>query len=128
MGEAIMTNVIQQQNKFLAETKQSIVHNLNDVDEIIEIALEEDVDMDPAGITLRDIMFSYQDKSRNRLIDAIERTSTGGTYRFLFQQSKTEEVDKTLEHIDDTLTSIVDWDECHKYFRYLPSMPISVVG
>jgi hypothetical protein len=33
-----------------------------------------------------------------------------------------------LEHIDDTLTSIGDWDECHTHFRYLPSMPISVVG
>jgi hypothetical protein len=29
-----MTNVIQQQNKFLAETKQRIIHNVNDVDEM----------------------------------------------------------------------------------------------
>jgi hypothetical protein len=71
MGDAIMTNVIQQQNKFLAETKQCIVHNINDVDKIIEIALGEDVDMDPAGITLRDIFFNYHDKNGNRLIDAI---------------------------------------------------------
>jgi hypothetical protein len=108
MGDAIMKNVKQQQNKLLAETKQHIVHNLNDVDEIIEIALGEDVDMDPAVITLRDIFFNYQDKSGNRLIDAIKKTSTGGTYRLLFQQSKTEEVDKMLEHIDNTLTSIGD--------------------
>jgi hypothetical protein len=128
MGDVKMTNVIQQQNTFLAVTKQRIVHNLNDVDEIIEIALGEDVDMDPAGITLRDIFFNYHDKNGNRLIDAIEKTSTGGTYRFLFQQSKTEEVDKMLEHIDDTLTSIGDWDECHTHFRYLPSITISVVG
>jgi hypothetical protein len=53
IGDAIMTNIIQQKNKFLAETRQWIVHNLSDVDEIIEIALCEDVDMDPAGITLR---------------------------------------------------------------------------
>jgi hypothetical protein len=52
MGGAIITNVIQQQNKILAETKQRIVHNLSDVDEIIEIALGEDVEMHPAGITL----------------------------------------------------------------------------
>jgi hypothetical protein len=71
MGDAIMTNVIQQQKQFLAETKQRIVHNLNDVDEIIEIALGEDVDMDPAGITLRYILYNYQDKSGNHLIDAI---------------------------------------------------------
>jgi hypothetical protein len=53
LGGAIMTNVIQQQNQFLAETKQRIVHNISNVDYIIEIALGEDVDMDPAGITLR---------------------------------------------------------------------------
>jgi hypothetical protein len=128
MGNAIMMNVIQQQNIFLAKTKQHIVHNLNDVDDIIEIALGEDVDMDPAGIKLRYIFFSYQDNNGNRIIDAIEKTSTGDTYRFLFQQSKTEEVDKMLEHIDETLTSIGDWDECHTHFRYLPSTPISVVG
>jgi hypothetical protein len=88
MGDAIMTNVIQQQNKFLAETKQHIVYNLSDVDEIIEISLGEDIDMDPADITLREIFYNHQDKEGNRLIDAIEKTSTGGTYRFLFQQSK----------------------------------------
>jgi hypothetical protein len=127
MGDAIMASVIQQQNKFLAETKQRIVHNLNNVDEIIEISLMEYVDMDPAGITLRDIFFNYHDKNVNRLIDAIEKTSTGGTYRFLFQQNKTEEVDKMLEHIDETLTSIGGWEECHTHLRYLPSIPISVV-
>jgi hypothetical protein len=73
MGDAIMTNVIQQQNKFLSETKQRIVYNLSDVDEIIEIALGEDIDMDPAGITLKDIFYNNQDKEGNRLIDAIEK-------------------------------------------------------
>jgi hypothetical protein len=96
--------------------------------EIIEIAFGDDVDMDPAGITLKDIFFNYHDKNGNRLIDAIEKTSTGGTYCFLFQQNKTEEVDKMIEHIDETLTSIGDWEECHTHFRYLPSIPISVVG
>jgi hypothetical protein len=98
------------------------------VDENIEIALGEDVDMDPAGITFREIFYNHQDKDRNRLIDEIDKTSTGGTYRFLFQQSKAEEVDKMLEHIDQTLNSIGDWDKCHTHFPYLPSMPISVVG
>jgi hypothetical protein len=128
IGDAIMTNVIQQQNQFLPKTKQRIFHSLSDVDEIIEIDLGEDIAMHPAGITLRDIFYNQQEKEGNRLIDAIEKTSTGGTYRFLFQQSKSEELDKTLEHIDETLNSIGDWDECNTHFRYLPSMPISVVG
>jgi hypothetical protein len=96
MGDAIMTNVIQQHNKFLAETKQRIVHNLNDVDEIIEIALGEDVDMDPAGITLSYIFFNYHDKNGNRLIDAIEKTSTGGTYAFSFNTIKQNKLIKCL--------------------------------
>jgi hypothetical protein len=90
--------------------------------------LGEDVDMDTAGITLRDIFYNHQDKEGNRLKDTIEKTSTGGTYRFLFQKSKAEEVDKMLEHIDETLNSIGDWDECHTHVRYLPSMQISAVG
>jgi predicted nicotinamide N-methyase len=110
VGDVIMTNVIQQQNNFLAETKQRIIHNLSDVDEIIEIALGEDVDMYQAVIILRDIFYNHQDKEGNRLIDAIEKTSTGGTYCFLFQQNKAEEVYKMLEHIDETLHSIGDWD------------------
>jgi hypothetical protein len=99
----IVTNVIQQQNKFLAETEQWILYNLSDVDDIIEISLGEDFDMDPSGITLRDIFYNHQGKDGNRLMYAIEKTSTGGTYRFLFQQSKSEEVHKMLEHIDETL-------------------------
>jgi hypothetical protein len=118
MGDAIMTNVIQQQKKILAETKQRIVHNLNDVDEIIEIAFGEDVDMDPAGITLRDIFFNYHDKKRE----------SPDWCNWKDKHNKTEEVDKMLEHIDDTLTSIEDWEECHTHFWYLPSIPISVVG
>jgi hypothetical protein len=126
--EMIMTNIIQQKNQFLAETKQRIVHNLSDVEKNIEIVLGEDNDMDPTGIALRDIFYNYQDKYGNQLIDAIEKTSNGGTYHFLFQQSKAEEVDKMLEHIDEMLNYIGDWDECHTHFKYLPSMPIRVVG
>jgi hypothetical protein len=33
-----------------------------------------------------------------------------------------------LEHINDTLKSIGDWDEFHTHFRYLPSMPLNIVG
>jgi hypothetical protein len=64
--------------------------------------------MDQAGMTLRDILYNHQDKEGNRLIDEIEKTSTGGTFHFLFQQSKAEDVDKMLEHIDETLISIGD--------------------
>jgi hypothetical protein len=75
MGDAIMTNVIQQQNQLLTKKKQWI----------IQIDLGEDVDMDSVGITLRGTFFNNQDKDGNCLQDAIENTSTGGTYGLLFQ-------------------------------------------
>jgi hypothetical protein len=46
----------------------------------------------------------------------------------LFQQIKAEEVEKILDHINETLNSIGDWDECRTHFRYLPPMQLSVVG
>jgi hypothetical protein len=127
MGRSIMTNVIQQQNQFMAETKQRMVHNLSDVGEIIEIVLGEDIDMDQAGITLRDIFYNHKHTDGDRIIDAIEKKSTGGTYHFLFQKFKAEEVDKMLEHIDEMIKSNGDWEECHTHFWYLQSIPISVV-
>jgi hypothetical protein len=42
------------------------------VEKIIEIFLGEDVDMDPVGITLRDIFYNQPDKDGNRLIDKAE--------------------------------------------------------
>jgi hypothetical protein len=128
MGDTLMTNFIQQQNKFLAKTKQRILHNLSDVKKIIEIVLGEEVEMDLAGTTLTDIFFNHQDKNGIRLIDAIEEKSNGGLCHFLFQHDKSEEVDKMLQHIYEMLSSIGYWDECHTHFRYLPSMPINKVG
>jgi hypothetical protein len=57
-----MTHIIQQQNHFLAKTKQRIIHNLSDVDEIIKIAPGKYVDMVSAGITLRYILFNTRTK------------------------------------------------------------------
>jgi hypothetical protein len=37
MGDAIMTNVVQQQNKFLAETKQRIFYSLSNVEKILKL-------------------------------------------------------------------------------------------
>jgi hypothetical protein len=49
-------------------------------------------------------------------------------YHFLFQQRKSEEVDKMLEHIDEMLNSIGDWDECHTHLLQLPLLPTIVMG
>jgi hypothetical protein len=46
LGDDIMTAITSKQNRFLKNSKQRIIHNLNDIDEIVEISLADDVDMD----------------------------------------------------------------------------------
>jgi hypothetical protein len=54
MGDAVMTALLQEQNKYLQEDTQHIVQNLSNIDEIIEIDMneEEDEEMEDTGITL----------------------------------------------------------------------------
>jgi hypothetical protein len=40
-----MTSIISKQNRFLKQSKQCIIHNIIDIDEIMEISLADDVDM-----------------------------------------------------------------------------------
>jgi hypothetical protein len=63
MGDAAMTAVFQEQNKYLQEATQHIVQNLAYTDEIIEIDMsdEEDEEMEGTGITLRHIFLQYLD-------------------------------------------------------------------
>jgi hypothetical protein len=60
MGDAVMTAVFQQQNKYLQEATQRIVQNLADIDENIDIDIndDEDDDMKGTGITLRHIFYN----------------------------------------------------------------------
>jgi hypothetical protein len=85
MGDAVMTAVFQQQNKYLQEATQRIVQNIADIDEIIKIDMheEEDEEIEGTGITLRHIFLQYLDKQGQLLFQSIERTITGGAYRFL---------------------------------------------
>jgi hypothetical protein len=64
MGDAVMTELFQQQNKYLQEATQGIVQNLADIDEIIEINMndEEDEEMEGTWITLRHMFIQYLDK------------------------------------------------------------------
>jgi hypothetical protein len=122
-----MTNIIQQQNNFLRSTKQRIVQNLNDIDCPIDIVTGSTEDMAAATVTLRDILYQYKDDDGGQLFDVIEKTNTGGTYRFLFHKSKIEIVNNMLNNLDATLDAFGARDECDVHFRYLKYVPISVV-
>jgi hypothetical protein len=130
MGDDVMTAVFQQKNKYLQEATQRIVQNLADIDEIIEIDMndEDDEEMEGTGMTLIHSFLQYLDKQGQSLLQPIEQTSTGGTYRFIFDKSKVIEVDAMLASIDSDLDKIGQWEECNTHYRYLPSNPITVIG
>jgi hypothetical protein len=128
IGDEVMTNIIQQHNHFLCSTKQRIIQNLNNIDCPIDIVTGSREDLDAATVTLRDSFYQYKGKDGGKLFDAIEKTNTGGTYRFLFRESKKETVDNMLNNLDATLDAFGAWDDCGIHFRYLTALPISVVG
>jgi hypothetical protein len=85
--------------------------------------------MDAATVTLRDIFYQYKDDEGGQLLfNAIEKTNKGGTYRFLFHESKIEIFDNMLNNLDTTIDAFGEWDDCDVHFRYLTSSPIGVVG
>jgi hypothetical protein len=103
IGDEVMTTIIQQQNNFLRSTKQRIVQNLKDIDCPIDIISGSGEEIDTSTISLRGLLYQYKDGEGKQLIDAIEKTNTGGTYRFLFHEKKTESIDNMLNNLDATL-------------------------
>jgi hypothetical protein len=103
IGDEVMTNIIQQQNNFLRSTKQRIVQNLNDIDCPIDIISGSGEEIDAATISLRDVFYQYKYSEGKKLIDAIEKMNTGGTYIFLFHEKKTESINNMLNNLDAAL-------------------------
>jgi hypothetical protein len=93
---------IMKQNRFLKNSKQRIIHNLNEIDEIVESNLTDDVDMDMevSRVTLREVLHNHKDAKGARLFDSIKKTNIGGTCRFFFDETKTVEVDAVLDNLD----------------------------
>jgi hypothetical protein len=77
MGDAVMTAVFQEQNKYLQEATQRIVQNLAYTDEIIEINKndEEDEELEGTGITLSQIFLQYLDKKVNLYYNPLNKQS-----------------------------------------------------
>jgi hypothetical protein len=107
MGDAIMPQIIHQQNTLLKHTKQRILQNLNYINEVIEMPLSEDIAlaMDSA-FTSREAFTCYKDNQDGQLFTSIKSAQTGSTYRFIFNEKDALEVDKALLGIDAELDSI----------------------
>jgi hypothetical protein len=76
----------------------------------MDINDDEDDEMEGTGITPRHIFLQYLDKQGQPLLQSIEQTSSGGTYRFIFDKSKVVEVDAMLASIDSDLDKIGQWE------------------
>jgi hypothetical protein len=102
MRDAVMTAVFQQQNKYPQEATQRIIQNLADIDENIDIDMNDDEDdeMEGTGMT----------QQGQPLLQSIEHTSSGGTYRFIIDKSKVVEVDAMLSNIDSDLDKTGQWE------------------
>jgi hypothetical protein len=129
MGNAIMTQIIHQQNTLLKKTKQRILKNINYINEVIEMPLSEEISFAMDGaFTIREAFTCYKDKQGGPLFTSIESTQTGGTYCFLFNEKHAVEVDKALLGIDAKLESIGSWDESNVHYRYITDDEVNVTG
>jgi hypothetical protein len=130
LGDDIMMAIISKQNRFLKKSKQRIIHNLNDIDEIVEIILADDVDMnmEALGVTIREVLYNHKESKGAQLFESIEKTNTGGTHRVLFDETKTVEVDALLDNLDGSLASLGNWTNCHTHYRYHTNEEIHIVG
>jgi hypothetical protein len=79
-----MTNIFHGQNQFLRSTKMKLVHNLGDMDEVLDLELKEHVDISDEYLTLRSILRTFKVKG-TPVILSVDNTNTRGTYRFLYE-------------------------------------------
>jgi hypothetical protein len=77
----------------------------------VEISLADDVDMDmeASGVATPEVLYNHKDSKGAQLFESIEKTNNGGTYRVLFDEAKTVEVDAVLDSLDGSLASLGDW-------------------
>jgi hypothetical protein len=130
LGDDIMTGIILKQNRFLKNSKQFIIHNLNNIDEIVESSLADgvDMDMDASGVTIREVLYNHKDEKGANIFESIEKTNSGGIYRVLFDEANTVDVDAVLDNLDEYLVSLGDWKNCHTHNRYHTNEEIHIVG
>jgi hypothetical protein len=117
LGTTAMTKICHVQNHFLRSTKMKLVHNLGDMDEVLDLELSEHVDISDEYITLRNILRSFKVKNIP-VIRCVENTNTLGTYRFLYDESMEKYMADLLSNLDPHIKDIGEWDDCNGQHRY----------
>jgi hypothetical protein len=100
-----MTKIFHGQNQFLRSTKKKLVHNLGDMDEVINLELNEHLDISDEYLTLRSILRSFKVK-RNPGILSVKNTNTPGTYRFLYDETMEKYMVDLLSNLDSHIKDI----------------------
>jgi hypothetical protein len=94
-----------------------LVHNLNDMDEIISLDLNEHVDINPEYLTLRNILRSFKMRG-NPVIQSIEWTAETGTYKFLYHAAMEKYVKDLMVGLDEHTRQVGDRETCDTRYRY----------
>jgi hypothetical protein len=103
-------------------------HNLNDIDEEIDLEVNDDVYMEGAGTTIREMFMKHLDNKCNILFHSMEHTNNYGVYRLLLDETNTEQVDMLLATIDESLNALGVWDNADTHFRYHSNEKVKIVG
>jgi hypothetical protein len=127
LGDSEMTHIIEQQNLYLQTTKEKIVRNLNDIDDETYLEVNDDVEMEGAGTTIREMFMKHLDNKGNALFHGMEPTNTSGVYRLLFDETNTEQVDTLLTAIYESLNALGNWDNADAHFRYHSNEKVNIV-
>jgi hypothetical protein len=94
-----------------------LVHNLNDMDEILSLDLHDHVDLDPEYLTLGNILRSFKVRG-NPLIQSIEQTAESGTHKLFYHAPIEKHIKGLMEGIDEHIRQVGDWETCDTHYRY----------
>jgi hypothetical protein len=94
-----------------------LVHNLGDMDEVLDLELSEHVDISEEHLTLRNILRSFKVKNTS-VIRSVEKINTLGTYRLLYDESMGKYMADLLSNLDSHIKYIGEWDDCNIHYRY----------
>jgi hypothetical protein len=123
-----MTHIIELQNLYLQTTKQSIMRNLNDIDDEINFETHENVNMEVSGTTIREMSMKQLDNKGNALSHSMEHTNNSDVYRLLSSESSKEQLYTLLGTIDESLDAMGDWDNADSHNRYHSHEKLNIVG
>jgi hypothetical protein len=94
-----------------------LVHNLGDMDEVLDIELNEHVDISDEYLTLRNILRSFKVKGIPVIL-SVEKTNIPGTYRFLYEETMEKYMVDLLSNLDSHIKDIGKWDDIDGHYRY----------